>query len=72
MREHIVEGVHILKVYTNITLFPTWKLQRWQKGNCTASAHHHSLWQTAQCESHPVRAAQAVGASLRDFPRLEE
>ena len=67
MREHIV-GVRILKVYTNITLLLTWKLQSWHKGNCTASAHYHSLWQTAQCESHPVRAAQAVGAALRDFP----
>jgi len=37
-------------------------------GNCTASAHHHSLWQTAQCERHPVRGAQAVAASLRDCP----
>jgi len=48
--------VHILKVYTNITLLLTWRLQSWHKGNCTASAHHHSLWQskTAQCESHPV------------------
>ena len=67
MREHIV-GVHILKVYKNITLLLTWRLQSWHKGNCTASADHHSLWQTAQCESHPVRGAQAVGASLRDFP----
>ena len=67
MREHIV-GVHILKVYTNITLLLTWRLQSWHKRDCTASAHHHSLWQTAQCESHPVRGAQAVGASLRDFP----
>jgi len=65
MREHIVEGVHILKVYTNITLLQTWRLQSWHKGNCTASAHHHSLWQTAQCECHPVRGAQAVAASLR-------
>jgi len=68
MREHIVEGVHILKVYTNITLLLTWRLQSWHKGDCTSSAHHHSLWQTAQCESHPVRGAQAVAASLRDFP----
>ena len=67
MREHIV-GVDILKEYTNITLLLTWRLQSWHKGNCTASAHHHSLWQTAQCKSHPVRGAQAVGASLRDFP----
>ena len=67
MREHIVE-VHILKVYTNITLLLTWRLQIWHKGNCTASAHHQSLWQTPQCESHPVRGAPAVGASLRDFP----
>jgi len=55
MREHIVEGLHILKVYTNITLLLAWRLQSWHKGNCTASAHHYSLWQTAQCESHPVR-----------------
>ena len=46
----------------------TWRLQSWQKGNCTASPQHHSLWQTAQCESHLVRGAPAVGASLRDFP----
>ena len=71
MREHIVEGVHIIKVYTNITLLLRWRLQSWHKGNCTASAHHHSLLQTAQCdlsESHAVRGAQAVTASLRDFP----
>ena len=55
-------------MYANITLLLTWRLQSWHNGNCTASAHHHSLWQTAQCESHPVRWAQAVGASLRDFP----
>ena len=67
MREHIV-GVHILKVYTNITLLLTWRLQSWHKDDCTASAHHHSLWQTAQCESHPVRGAQAVAAYLRDCP----
>jgi len=74
MREHIVEGLRILKVYTNITLFLTWsdtvsdKLQSPHKGSYTASAHHHSLWQAAQYESHPVRAAQAVAASLHDFP----
>jgi len=68
MREHIVKGVHMLKVYTNITLLLTWRLQSWHKGDCTASAHHHSLWQTAQCESHPVSGAQAVAASLRDCP----
>ena len=68
MQEHIVEGVHILKVYTNITLLLTWRLQSWLKGDCTASAHHHRLWQTAQCECHPVRGAQAVAASLHDFP----
>ena len=34
MREHIVEGVHILKVYTNITLLQTWRLQSWHKGDC--------------------------------------
>jgi len=67
MREPIV-GVHILKVYTNITLLLTWRLQSWHKGDCTASAHHHSLWQTAQCECHPVRGAQAVTASHRDCP----
>ena len=67
MREHIV-GVHILKVYTNITLLLTWRSQSWHKGDCMTSAHHHSLWQTAQCESHPVRGAQAVAATLRDFP----
>ena len=66
MREHLVEGVYILKVYTNITLLLTWRLQSWHKGNCTASAHHHSLWQTAQCECQPVRGAQAVVVSLRD------
>jgi len=33
-------------VYTNITLLLTWRLQSWHKGNCTASAHHHSLWQS--------------------------
>ena len=38
------------------------------KADCTASAHHHSLWQTAQCECHPVRGAQAVAASLCDSP----
>ena len=38
------------------------------KGNYTTSAHHHSLWETAQCECHPVRRAQAVAASLRDCP----
>jgi len=54
--------------YTNTTLLLTWRLQSWHKGNCTTSAHHQSLWETAQCESHPVRGAQAVGASLRDFP----
>ena len=69
MREHIVEGVHILNVYTNITLLLTWRLQSsWHKGNCTESAFHHSLWQTAQCENYPVRGAQAVGASHCDFP----
>ena len=68
MREHIVEGVHTVKVYTNITLFLTWRLQSWHKGNHMASAHHHSLWQTAQCESHPVRGTQAVAASLHGFP----
>jgi len=68
MREHIVEGVHTLKGYTNITLFLTWRLQSWHKGNYTASAHHHSLWQTAQCERHPVRGAPAVAASLHDCP----
>ena len=68
MREHIVEGVHILKVYTNITLLLTLWLQSWHKRDCMASAHHHSLWQTAQCECHPVRGAQAVAASLHDFP----
>ena len=67
MREHIV-GVHILKVYTNIKLLFTWRLQSWLKGDCTASAHHHSLWQTAQCECHPVRGAQAIAASLHDSP----
>jgi len=67
MIEHIV-GVHILKVYTSITLFLTWRLQSWHKGNYMASAHHHSLWRTAQRESHPVRGAQAVGASLHHFP----
>ena len=55
-------------MYTNITLFQTWRLQSWHKGNYTASAHYHSLWQTAQCESHPVREAQAVAASLHGFP----
>ena len=50
----------------NITLFLTWTLQSWHKGYCTASAHHHSLWQTAQCECHPVRGTHAVVASLRD------
>jgi len=68
MREHIAEGAHILKVYANITLLLTWRLQSWHKRDCTASAHHHSLWQTAQCECHPVRGAQAVAASLRDCP----
>ena len=68
MREHLVEGVHILKVYTNITLLLTWRLQSWHKGDCTASAHHHSLWQTAQCECQPVRGAQAVFAYLRACP----
>ena len=68
MREHLVERVHILKVYTNITLLLTWRLQSWHKGDCTASAHHHSLWQTAQCECQPVRGAQAVLAYLRDCP----
>jgi len=67
MREHLV-GVHIWKVYTNITLLLTWRLQSWHKGDCTASAHHHSLWQTAQCECQPVRGAQAVVAYLRDCP----
>jgi len=56
-------------MYTSITLLLTWRLQSWHKGDCTESAHHHSLWQTAQCERHPVRGAQAVGASLRDFLR---
>jgi len=64
----VVEGVHTLKMYTNITLFLTWRLQSWHKGKYTASAHHHSLWQTTQCESHPVRGAQVVGASLHGFP----
>ena len=27
-----------------------------------------TVWQTAQCECHPVRGAQAVAASLRDCP----
>ena len=45
----------LLKVYTNITLLMTWRLQSWHKGDCTASTHEHSLWQTAQCESHSVR-----------------
>ena len=44
------------------------KLQSWHKGDCTASAHHHSLWQTAQCECQPVRGSQAVVAYLRDCP----
>jgi len=64
MREHIVEGGHVLKVYTNITLLLTWRLQSWHEGDCTASAHHHSLWQTAQCECHPVRG----GTSSRCLP----
>ena len=64
MREHIVEVVHILKVYANIALQLTWRLQSWYKGNCTASAHKHNLWQTAQCESHLVR----VGTSSRYLP----
>jgi len=67
MREHIV-GAHISKVYTNITLLLTWRLQSWHKGDCTASAHHHSLFKTAQCECQPVRGAQAVLAYLRDCP----
>ena len=67
MQEHIV-GVHILKVYTNITLLLTWRLQSWHKGDCTASAHLRSLWQTAQCECHRWEEAQAVVASLRDWP----
>ena len=67
MREHLV-GVHILKVYTNITLSLTWRLQSWLKGDCTASAHHHSLWLTAQCECQPLRGAQAVAAYLHDCP----
>ena len=58
-----------IKMYTSITLLLTWRLQSWHKGDCTESAHHHSLWQTAQCERHPLRGAQAVGASLRDFLR---
>jgi len=33
-----------------------------------ASAHQHSLWQTTQCEIHPVRVAPAAAASIRDFP----
>ena len=68
IRKHIVEGEHILKVYTNITLLLTWRLESWHKGDCTASAYHHSLWQTAQCECHPVRGAQAAAAALRDCP----
>jgi len=68
MRGHVVEGLHILKVHKKITLLLISRLQRWRMGDCTASAHHHSLWQTAQCESHPVRGAQAVAASLRDYP----
>ena len=68
MREHIVEGVHILEVCTKITLLLTWRWQSWHKGYCTASAHHHILWQTDQCECHPVRGAQAVATSLRDCP----
>ena len=67
MREHLV-GVHISKVCANITLLLTWRLQSWHKGDCTASAHHHSLWQTAQCECQPVRGAQAVVAYLRACP----
>ena len=64
MRYHLVEGVHILKVYTNITLLLTWRLQSWHKGDCTASAHHYSLWQTAQCECQPVRG----GTNSRCLP----
>jgi len=63
-RAYTVVGGHTLKVYTDITLFLTWWLQSWHKGNYTASAHHHSLWQTAQCESHPVRG----GTSSRCLP----
>ena len=68
MPEHLVEGVHILKVHTNIAPLLTWRLQSWHKGDCTASAHHHSLWQIAQSECQPVRRAQAVVAYLRDCP----
>jgi len=39
-------------MYTNITLLLT--LQSWHKGDCTASARRHTLWQTAQSECHPV------------------
>jgi len=60
---------YIKSVYsTNITLLLTWRLQSWHKGDCRASAHHHSLWQTAQCECQPVRGAHAVVAYLRDCP----
>ena len=66
MREHIV-GVHILKCIQTLHCY-------WHEGyradikvgDCTASAHHHSLWHTAQCKRHPVRGAQAVAVSLRD------
>jgi len=69
MREHIVEGIHILKCIQ--TLHCCWHegyRADIRVGDCTASAHHHSLWQTAQYERHPVRGAQAVAASLRDCP----
>ena len=41
---------------------------RWHEGyreiNCTARAHQHSFWQTAQYESHPERG----GTSRRCLP----
>ena len=66
-RAYSRRSTYIKSVYKHYTVTGM-KVTELAQGNCTANAHHHSLWQTAQCESHPVEEEQAVASSVRDFP----